>query len=81
LLRQIQEAKSNPWLSHHVYYFRESCRGGIDAAFFSLVGFGDTLEIAAHVLVQWVSRGVVRGRSEYRRCFAKMMTDFTERVY
>jgi hypothetical protein len=51
----MQEAKTNPLLSHHVYYFWESCRGGRDAAFFSLVGFGDTPEIAAHVLVQWVS--------------------------
>ena len=81
LLRQMQEAKTNSRLSHHVYYFRKSCHGGRDATFFSLVGFGDTLEIAAHVLVQWVSRGVVRGRSEYQRCFAKSMIDITGRVY
>jgi hypothetical protein len=76
----MQEAETNPWLSHHVYYFRKRCRGGRDAAIFSLVGFGDTLEIAAHMLVQWVSRGAVRGRNEYRRWFAKFMTDFTGRV-
>ena len=44
--------------------------------FFSLVGSGRPLEIASYVLVRCVYRSVVSERSEYRRCFAGLMTYF-----
>jgi hypothetical protein len=59
-----------------LWYFREICRGGRDATFFSWVASGSPLEIAARMLIQWVQRSVVSERSKYQLCFARVMTDF-----
>ena len=56
----------------------ESCRGGRVAAereaphFFSLLGYGNPLQITEHVLVQQAYRCVVSDGSEYRCCYIRI---------